>query len=158
MEFTFRAVNGFCPSCKAFGRIWYIQEKCISNNTYEYALMSKELKERPVYRFKNHAEIAKWLNKDEKEWKYDELTTDFLIHQYTVSDYTDMALIERDDIQYRFDKKKNTLTELPQSRRETGWHEKYNDCLKVAKAILQKMYEEQTGEQLTLLNNGLVEE
>ena len=153
MEFTFRSVNGFCPSCKAFGRVWYIKDRCISNNIYEYCLMSKELKERPVYRFKNHAEIAKWLNKDESNCEYDELTTEIIINRSTITNYADMALVERDNIQYKFDKRKNTLAELVQQKQETGWHEKYIDCLKVAKEILQKMYEEQTGEQISFIDN-----
>ena len=154
MEFTFKSINGFCPSCKAFGRIWYIKDRCISNNVYEYALMSKELKTRPVYKFKKHAEIAKWLNKDESNCEYDELTIDIIINRHIVKDFTNMALIERDGIQYRFDKQANTLAVLPQYKQETGWHEKYTDCLKVAKEILQKMYEEQTGEQLSFLDGN----
>ena len=156
MNFIFKTQNGSCPTCVAFGRIWYIQDREIGTNCYEYALYSKSAEPPKEYHFKTKRDVAKFLNdcKDNKAI-YDELTTEYIISRQTVVECWETSMITKNGILYRFDKNKNTLTEIHESRQETGFMS-YLACLNIAKDILQKTSVKQ---QMTLeewIGNGKI--
>lgn len=67
----------------------------------------------------------------------DALTTEYIISRQTVVGCWDSAIIEKKGSLYRFNKNKNTLTEISKSKQETGFMS-YLACLNMAKDILQK--------------------
>lgn len=146
MNFGFKTENGYCPSCKAFGRIWYIQDRESGTNNYEYALFSKSADKPKEYKFKNKSEIVNFLNDWKTEKEYDELIIQCNIGYHTIMNFTEVALLEKKGVRFRFDKTNNTLTELEEPRQETGFMP-YLECLTMAKDILQKIYGKQ---QITL--------
>ena len=138
MNFIFKTQNGSCPTCVAFGRIWYIQDREIGTNCYEYALFSKSADKPKEYQFKTRSDVAKFLNDCEDDGAvYSELTMDYIISRQTRVGCWDSAIIEKNGVLYRFNKNKNTLTEIHESRQETGFMS-YLACLNTAKDILQK--------------------
>lgn len=139
MAFVFTAKNGCCPECIAFGRRWYIMDRHLYGDTYEYCLMSVSTEPQPVYQFNSRRDLASWLNDIEDYTEKDEWWIDFFIRRWIRQDYADVALIEKNGIQYRYDKEKHTLTALPERRQESCWYEKYRECLAHSKEILRKM-------------------
>lgn len=137
-SFVFTSRNGCCPECIAFGRKWFIQDRPYYGNTYEYCLMSVTLDAQPTYCFKDKKELADWLNGPFTFRKNEDFWTDFCISRWTKVDYNDVALIEKDGIQYRYDKEKITLTVIPERRQESCWYDKYRECLADAKEHLQQ--------------------
>lgn len=145
--FAFKAKDGLCPECIALGRKWYIQDRHCYGDTYEYCLMSVTLEQQPVYRFKDLAEIAAWLNDLTDYQEKDSWWVGHMIRRWTVADYDDKALIEKNGIQFQLDKTKHTLTVLPKSRQETVWYDKYRDCLAEAKKLIEEEMNAQTGSE-----------
>lgn len=139
-EFRFSAKDGYCPSCSAFGRLWYIRDRYVGIREYEYCLMSVTEEEPMQYSFKNKGELAAWLNGDKKNTEYDDAVADFVISQHTDcrSNYYDTARLSFHDVDYIWDKKNNTLTEIQERRQETGWFDSYIECLIMAKEILKE--------------------
>lgn len=138
MNFTFKSKDGFCPTCEAFGRIWYIQDREIGTNCYEYALFSKSADKPKEYQFKQRRDVAMFLNDCKNDNAiYDAITTEYIISRQTVVECWDSAIIEKKGSLYRFNKNKNTLTEISKSKQETGFMS-YLACLNMAKDILQK--------------------
>ena len=152
MNFTFNSKNGLCPSCKAFGRIWYIQDRYISSGNYEYCLMSLEEQKKPIQKFKDISKVAQWLNNDESDAVYDKTVAEYIISRSTIKAYSEVVLIEKDNVEYRLNKTQCTIQEIRQPRKETGWHDGYIECLKVAKEILQKLNLTQCGEQISFVS------
>lgn len=154
-KYIFRAENGFCPKCEAFGRIWYIFERNIYGNKYEHCLMSMPIEEPDGLCFKNKKEIAAWLNGDKIEaGEYTDEMADYIINYNTVPgfNFAEKAMLEKDGVKYRYDREKNLLTEYREDKQETGYFDNYYDCLKAAKEILEnieKLQEKQTV-QMTL--------
>lgn len=137
MEFVFSNKNGCCPECNAFGRKWYIMDRLLYDNVYEYCLMSMPLTPQPVYQFKDKASLAAWLNGSGDFSKHDDLWLDYFISRWIKDDCNDVALVEKDGIQYRYEKAHNILKALPERRQESGWYEKYRECLTDAKVFLK---------------------
>lgn len=151
MSYAFTSKNGFCPSCTAFGKIWFIKDKFIGGNDYEYCLMSKPISNPIQQKFKNKKDIARWLNDDKRKAEYDDMTADYVISRQIKSgyDFSDKAIVEKGNEKFIYDKLKNTMTAVVNPNKETGWFENYHECLKVAKEILINLEDEQF-EQLTL--------
>lgn len=147
MIFRFSSQNGQCPACYAFGRKWYIQDRCSGTNYYEHCLMSVSTDPQQVYQFANQKEIAEWLLDTALHYEENDWQIGYLIRQKTKIDYSDAALIEKNGIEYRFDKIKNTLTALPKRRQETGWFNSYRECLAEAKDLLQTISASQNEKQ-----------
>ena len=138
MDFAFRAKNGFCPECIAFGRKWYIMDSSAGSGFYDHCLMSVPTDHHETLQFNNLSEIAAWLdNTDHLE--RDQAWIGILIRRHTVADYQDLALVEKSGVQYRLDKTHFTLTALPERRQETGWFNSYRECLVAAKKILKEL-------------------
>lgn len=135
--FTFASKNGLCPECRAYGRKWYIQDRAVGTGCYDYCLMSVTTEPPKAYQFKNLAEVAAWLNNSD-QLESDEVWVGILIRRWTIADADNLALIEKNGVQYRLDKIAHTLTELPERRQETGWFNSYRECLTEAKDILRQ--------------------
>lgn len=137
-KYTFSSKNGFCPQCIAFDRRWFIQDRFFGGR-YEYCLMSVSTKEPVRYSFKNKSEIAKWLNGDDSNTKYDDTVAGYIISHSTDwrFDYPDRAMVNCRGMDYVYDKQKNVLTAVEERKQETGWVVSYFECLKMAKEILE---------------------
>lgn len=138
MKFTFTSKDGHCPECTAFGRKWYIKDRYLYDNVYEYCLMSIPISPPAIYQFQDKKAVALWLNGFDHLSEREEQLIDFYINRWIQADCSDMALVEKNGIQYRYDKVKNTLTSLPERRQESCWYDKYCECLADAKALLAK--------------------
>ena len=136
-NYTFTAKDGHCPGCNAFGRRWYIQDKYIGGDKYEYALMSRSLAIEEPLVFLNKGHLAKWLNGDGSDRNYEDDIADFIISRHIYFDSSDKALLSKDGINYIYDKAKITLTKSVDSVQETGWCSTYLECLNMAKDILK---------------------
>ena len=140
-KYAFVTQNGFCPACIAFGKIWYIKDRYVGGNEYEYCLMSKP-KSNPIQqKFKNKKDIARWLNNDSGKAEYDDTKADYIISRQIRSGYnfSDKAMVKKDNDNYIYDKVKNTVTVVVESQKETGWFDSYHECLKNAKEILTSL-------------------
>lgn len=146
IAYRFTATNGKCPSCIAFGRKWYIQDRNAGGGEYEYCLMSVSTEPSKMLKFKSKKEVAEWLN-DTHGIRSDDIA-DYIISTKMLVNYQECVMLEKNDRRYRFHKKTNTLTELKKSVQETGYFERYNECLRIAKEILEKkeklQYEQMT--------------
>lgn len=106
--------------------------------------MSVTTDPQPVYQFADKKALASWLNNIETFRKTDEAWIDLIyISRWIKIDYNDIALVEKDGIQYRYDKTANTLTILPKHRQESYWYDKYRECLAEAKELLHKISQKQ---------------
>lgn len=153
MNFSFTATNGQCPACYAAGRKWYIQDRYIGGDAYEYCLMSVSAEKTQKHQFQNPSEVAKWLNDEkDKETEYAEDIAEYIIHRHLEYGFSDTALLIKNGVQYVWKKKEHTLTVLAERNQETGWFDSYNECLNVAKKILKKSTEEQNGKQMSLFD------
>ena len=139
MKFAFTSKNGFCPECTAFGRKWFIKDRHLYGDVYEYCLMSSPLSPPLVYQFPDKKAVALWLNGFDHLSEREEHLIDFYIHRWIQDECSDLALIEKNGIQYRYDKAKYTLTSLPEHRQESCWYDKYRECLVDAKEFLSKL-------------------
>lgn len=141
MSYAFTSKNGFCPACTVFGKIWFIQDRLVGGNDYEYCLMSRPETKPTQHKFKNKTDIARWLNDDNGKAEYDDVTADYVIsrqikHGYNLSD---KAIVEKGNENYIYDKVKNTMTAVVEPDKETGWFDSYHECLRIAKEILANM-------------------
>lgn len=136
-DYTFNSKNGSCPSCSAFGRKWFIQDKFFGGS-YQYCLMSVSEEPRTKYVFKTKEEFAKWLQDDKSDDEYSEEVTDYIIRRNLVHDYYNMASLVKNDKCYVYDKENLTLTPFLERKQETGWCDSYFECLNMAKEILRK--------------------
>lgn len=83
MNFVFTSKDGQCPACHAFGRKWYIQDRYIGGDAYEYCLMSLSAEKPQKYLFKNQCEVAKWFNDENHLAEYDEDVAAYIVHRHT---------------------------------------------------------------------------
>lgn len=136
-NYTFTAKDGHCPGCTAFGRRWYIQDKYIGGDKYEYALMSRSLAIEEPLVFLNKSHLAKWLNGDSSDRNYEDDVADFIISRHIYADIYNKALLYKDNVSYIYDKEKFTLIKTIEVKQETGWCSTYLECLSMAKNILK---------------------
>lgn len=153
MDFVFKSTfTGGCPECMAFGRRWYIKDRFVSENVYEYCLMSVDTGSQITYKFNSLRELTEWICgvKDlSKETEH--FIKNWYLKRYVKFETTDAALLKKDGIEYRLDKKAFTLSQLHECIQETGWHSSYRDCLETSKGILRRMEKEQSGKQIALV-------
>lgn len=154
--YKFSSKNGHCPQCIAFGKRYWIQDKLIGGNTYEYCLMSTPTEARKKIRFKNKIELANWINGEdiEDKTKDDSLRNNaakLIISFSTKASYrfSDRKLIEGKE--GKFILYENFLAEeYMEPTQETGWFDTYAECLDMSKEILRKKKIKKEGEQLTI--------
>lgn len=109
--------------------------------------MSVTMASQPIYVFNDKESLAAWLNNIEAFGEKEKQLIDYYyIPRWVKIDCGDIALIEKNGIQYRYDKARNTLAVLPTHRQESCWYDKYRECLADAKEMLQKISSKQSYE------------
>ena len=149
MEYTFKSENGCCPQCIAFGKIYFIQDKYIGGEKYEYALMSKDLGKRKSKKF---TDVKKMVSKLIDSEITDDIAVNLLLSQMTVRQSGSRRMIEHDGIKYVWDSEDKVLRGYVEPKQETGYCNTYLECLNMAKEILKKLEQEQVGIQMSLLS------
>ena len=141
MGYTFKSENGYCPECVVGDRKFYIKDRCSGTNYYEHCLFSMPVKKPDPIKFANREAVAKWLNGDESDRTYDIDIANYIIAMHALDYYQERAILEKADKMYVFRKENCSLTEVIEPKKETGWFDRYIDCLSVAKEILRKREE-----------------
>lgn len=149
MNYTFVSKDGFCPSCVAFGKRWFIKDRYIGGEKYEYALMSRLLEEKSPANFANVKEMVSSLVGSEIT---DDIAVNLLLSQMTEYKCSSHRMIEYNDIKYIWNEERKELREYKEPKQETGYCNTYLECLNMAKEILKKREQEVYGTQMTLFN------
>lgn len=139
MGYIFRRENGFCPKCEAFGRAYYIQDRYIGEGQYEYALMSKPLKQNTVQKFANTKDMVSSLAGMQIT---DDIAVNLLLSQMMEYQCNQYVLLNCGEDQYVWDRKEKELREHIKPKQETGFFGTYRECLTEAKRILIKKEQE----------------
>lgn len=147
MEFVFKAEKGYCPKCIAFGKVYFIQDRYIGGEKYEYALMSKPLEKKIPRHFEN---IKKMVSSIICEEITDDIAANLILSQMTEYRCSSYRLIEKDGVKYVWDDKDKELREYIEPKKETGYFDTYLECLNIAKKILKKREQEDSGTQMSL--------
>lgn len=149
MEYVFKGERGYCPQCVAFGRVYFIQDRYIGGEKYEYALMSRPLKKKTPQKFGDFKKMVSSLIGLEIS---DDIAANLLLVQMTVYQCSSYLLIEKDGTKFVWDNLKKELRECTEPKQETGYCNTYLECLNMAKEILKKRKQEIEGVQLNLFS------
>ena len=149
MEYVFKSERGYCPQCIAFGKVYFIQDRYIGGEKYEYALMSRPIEKKVGLKFKNVKNmVSSFVGNDIT----DDITVNLLLGQMTVYRCSNYRMIEQNGVKYVWDSQKKELREYTEPNQETGYCDTYLECLNIAKEILKKMECEREEMQLTLFS------
>lgn len=136
MEYVFASERGCCPQCIAFGKVYFIQDKFIGGNKYEYALMSRPLEKKIPQKFPDTKKmISKLIGEEIK----DDIAVNLLLTHITIYQCSSYRMIEQDGVKYVWDELKKELREYIEPEQETGYCNTYLECLNMAKEILKNM-------------------
>lgn len=149
MEYVFRSGNGCCPQCIAFGKVYFIQDRYIGGEKYEYALMSRDIEKKDSKHFSDIKELVSFLVDSEIT---DDIAANLLLNQITLYQCASLRMIEKNGVKYVWDNLNNKLREYIEPRQETGYCNTYLECLNMAKEILDKKEQENNGMQVSLFN------
>lgn len=149
MKYVFRSENGGCPKCTAFGRVYYIQDRYLGGEKYEYALMSKSAEKPEPKHFKSKNEMVGSLLGIVIA---DHIAVNLYLNQMTVYQCGYLRMLEKNGKKYVWDEMKNELREYADPKQETGYSDTYLECLNMAKEMLEKKEQESVGMQLSLFN------
>ena len=105
-------------------------DRFVGGSDYEYRLESIPVKTEYM-KFNTLKDAVKYLNA--KPWEYHE-------------EYSNIYEIRKGEKLYIYNADKKSLRELKKPDVLTGWHDSYEECLKVAKRIL----ESEIGEQISI--------
>lgn len=148
MEYTFKSERGYCPKCTAFGKVYFIQDRHIGGEKYEYALMSRTAEKKAAQKFQNVKEmVSSFMGKIT-----DNIAVNLMLSQMTVYQCGQYRMVEWDGIKYIWDNQKKELSEYEEPKQETGYCDSYSECLNMAKEILKRIEQEREGMQLTLFH------
>lgn len=136
MNYKFSGKDGHCPECVAFGKRYYIQDKYIGQDKYNYALMSMSVDVEKPKQFKNKKELASYLYGSDI---LDDIAVDLLIGQVTKVQSSSGRILEHSGSVYIWSEERKTLTRYIEPKQETGWCDTYLECLQMAKKILLNM-------------------
>lgn len=149
MEYVFKSERGYCPQCIAFGKVYFIQDRHIGGEKYEYALMSKTAEKKVTQKFRNVKEMVSFLvDKDITN----DIAVNLILSQITVHQCSENRMIEENGVKYIWDNQKKELREYVKPKQETGYCDSYLECLNMSKEILKKIEQERKGMQLTLFS------
>ena len=149
MDYTFVSKDGFCPTCVAFGKKWFIQDRYIGGGKYEYALMSRPLEKKATTHFVNVKKMVSSIIGSEIS---DDIAANLLLSQMTEYQCDSYRMIENNGVKFVWDGKRKELREYTEPKQETGYCNTYLECLNIAKEILNKQEQETLGIQMTLFN------
>ena len=147
MKYVFRSENGECPKCTAFGRLYYIQDRCLGGEKYEYALMSKPAEKPEPKHFRNKNKMVGSLLDIVIT---DDIAANLYLNQMTVYQCGNLRMLDINGKRLIWDDTKKELREYKEPRQETGYCDTYLECLNMAKEILKKKEQESAGMQLSL--------
>ena len=147
MKYVFRSENGECPKCTAFGRVYYIQDRYIGGEKYEYALMSKPAEKPESKHFKDKNEMVGTLL---GIVIVDDIAANVYLGQMTLYQCGSLWMLERNGKRLIWDDTKKELREYTEPNQETGYCDTYLECLNLAKEILKKKEQESAAMQLSL--------
>lgn len=149
MEYVFKSERGYCPQCIAFGKVYFIQDRYIGGEKYEYALMSRPVEKKVGLKFKNVKNmVSSFVGNDIT----DDIAVNLLLSQMTVYRCGNYRMIEQNGVKYVWDSQKSELREYTEPNQETGYCNTYIECLNMAKDILKRKEIESTGIQMSLLS------
>lgn len=149
MKYAFKSERGYCPQCVAFGRVYFIQDRYIGGEKYEYALMSRPVKKKSARKFSDAKETVSFLFDENIT---DDITINLLLSQITAYKSGPYRIIEKDGVEYVWDESKKELREYTKPKQETGYCSTYLECLNMSKKILKKKEQENVGMQLFLFD------
>ena len=147
MEYAFKSERGYCPRCVAFGKVYFIQDRYIGGEKYEYALMSRTLQKKVPKKFEDVKKMMSMLIGSEIT---DDIAVNLLLSQMTVYQCSSYRMIEKDGVKYVWDDRNKELRDYTEPKQETGYCDTYLECLNMAKEILKKRELESMGTQLSL--------
>ena len=149
MKYVFKSERGFCHQCVAFGKVYFIQDRYVDGEKYEYALMSRPVEKKITHKFNDIKKMVSFFNGNDIT---DDITVNLMLSQMTVYQCSNYRMIEQDGVKYIWDNKNKELREYMEPKQETGYFDSYTECLNVAKEILRKMEQERNGTQMTLFS------
>ena len=149
MKYSFKSERGYCPQCIAFGKVFFIQDRYVGGERYEYALMSRPVEKKAVFKFKDANDMVSFLVGDDIT---DDIAVNLLLSQMSVYQCSNYRMIEHDGVKYIWDSKKKELRKYIEANKETGYFDTYLECLNMSKEILKKLECEKEGMQLTLFS------
>lgn len=148
MKYVFKANDGLCPKCMAFGKIYFIQDRYIGAEKYEYVLMS-----RPTGRnAKKFVDVNRMVNFLLGENLTDSIAINLILNQMTIYQSSTHRMLEKDGIKYVWDETQKELREYMEPKQESGYCDTYLECLNLAKKILQDEELKSSGTQLSLFD------
>lgn len=147
MEYVFKGEKGYCPQCVAFGRVYFIQDRYVGGEKYEYTLMSRSFEKKPPQKFRDAKEMVSSLIGSEIS---DDIAVNLLLSQMTVYQCSSYRLVEKNNTKFVWDESKKELREYTEPKQETGYCNTYLECLDMAKEILKRKEQESAGMQLSL--------
>lgn len=142
MKYTFRSKKGYCPECIAFGKVYYIQDRYIGGEKYEYALMSRSLEKSTPRKFPDAKKMVSYIIGSDIT---NDITANLLLSQMMVYQCSQYRMIERDGTKYVRDDSKKELRDYIEPKQETGYCDTYLECLNMAKEFLKKVEQERIG-------------
>ena len=148
MEYVFKSERGYCPQCIAFGKVYFIQDRYIDGEKYEYALMSRPVEKKVGLKFQDAKNMVSFFVGNDI---MDDIAVNLLLSQMTVYKCSNYRMIEYDGVKYVWNNKTKELREYTEPKQETGYCNTYLECLNMAKDILKKKEIESTGIQMALL-------
>lgn len=146
-KYIFRSKNGCCPQCIAFGKIYFIQDRHIGGEKYEYALMSKPIKTK-TWIFSDTKNMISFLAGEEIT---DDIATNLYMSQMTVYQCSSRRILETNGVKYIWDSYQKELRKLVEPEQETGYCSTYWECLNLSKEILKNLEQKDAGIQLSFL-------
>ena len=149
MKYVFKAEGGCCPQCIAFDRVYFIQDKYIGGDKYEYALMSRPIEKKVAQKFLDEKGMISFLLKQDIS---DEIAANLLLSQMTVYRSGTRRMLEYNETKYVWDSIKKELKEYIEPIQETGYCDTYTECLNLAKDILKMKETESIGVQMNLFD------
>lgn len=155
MEYVFKSERGYCPHCVAFGKIYFIQDRYIGGEKYEFALMSRPSEKKAPQKFEDVKKMVSSLVHSEIS---DDIAANLLLSQMTEYQCGSYRLIEKGGMRFVWDNLKKELREYAEPKQETGYCDTYLECLRLAKEILKQRELECDGMQMSMFNKTVITE
>lgn len=146
-KYIFKSKNGYCPQCIAFGKVYFIQDRHIGGEKYEYALMSKSMKTK-IWIFPDAKKMISFLVGEKIT---DDIAANLLISQMTIYQCNSRRMLEKDGVKYIWDSCQKELREFAEPKQETGYCSTYWECLNLSKEILRKLEQKDAGLPLSCI-------
>lgn len=118
---TFKVENGLCPYYVAGGVKYYIQDRYVGGDKYEYRLEATPLQVDTI-KLDNIEAAAKHLGLKPGRW---------------YREYSDIYELHQEGKRFAYNAKTQLLREIPEPEILTGWFDSYLECLRISKEIVE---------------------